>query len=48
MNLLDWAQILLSLVVMLIRLYITLSGRSKRPLGVGYRRRPASPASASR
>jgi hypothetical protein len=29
MNLLDWAQILLSLVVMLIGLYIALSGRSR-------------------
>jgi hypothetical protein len=30
MNLLDWAQILLSLAVMLIALYIALSGRSRR------------------
>jgi hypothetical protein len=30
MNLLDWAQVLLSLVVMLIGLYIALSGRSRR------------------
>jgi hypothetical protein len=30
MNLLDWAQILLSLVVMLIALYIALSGRPGR------------------
>ncbi len=30
MNLLDWAQVLLSLVVMLAGLYISLSGRSRR------------------
>ncbi len=30
MNLLDWAQVTLSLMVMLAALYITLSGRSRR------------------